>query len=112
MMPGAAYRICRLCGAEYRASHPACPGCGATPFTRRQAFASAGPRLTVLICAVFFVVMTIYGVALPSAYYEKYSGYFFWMPRWASIAVGLAGSALFLLLTLKMRAGKKSDGRD
>ena len=56
--------------------------------------------------------MTIYGVALPSAYYEKYSGYFFWMPRWASIAVGLAGSALFLLLTLKMRAGKKSDGRD
>ena len=94
------YRTCRVCGNDYKASRPACPQCGKPPFTKRSAYAVAGPRMMLLNVFLFFVAWAGYGFILPPDLYERHRALLFGLPRPVSQVVGSAGASFFLGILL------------
>ncbi|MHC4600300.1 MAG: hypothetical protein ACYS47_14965 [Planctomycetota bacterium] len=94
------YRTCRACGNDYKASRPACPNCGKPPFTKRSAYAVAGPRMLLLIVFFVFVAWAGYGFLLTPEQYERHRALLFGLPQTVSQVAGTAGAAVFLVVLI------------
>ena len=101
------YRTCPACGNDYKASRPACPHCGKPPFTKRDAYAVAGPRMLLLIVFLFFVAWAVYGFLLTPEQYERHRALLFGVPRAVSQIAGTAGAAVFLVVLIFVFLGSR-----
>jgi hypothetical protein len=101
------YRTCRVCGNDFKASRPACPQCGKPPFTKRNAYAVAGPRMLLLLVFLFFVAWAGWGFILTPEQYEEHRALLFGLPRPVSQVVGSAGAAFLLGILMYVWIGSR-----